>query len=175
VADKGQKEVSLQELIESRDNRQARQREFIKKYNKTLVCLTIVMPGAIKRNTSSIFLFQEAINIIKEKLKEDIITFHEYDLKTGQEAIFTVRTDTLETKKITCEIEDEHPLGRLFDIDVIGTDGIPLSRKNPRKCLLCDNDARICMRSGQHTPLDIQNKIKKIIEKYDCRCLEILK
>jgi holo-ACP synthase CitX len=178
VANKEQNEVSLQEVLESRDNRQARQREFIKKYNKTLVCLTIVMPGAVKRNAYSTLLFQKAIDIIKEKLKEDILTFHQYDLKTGPEAIFTVRTDAVETKINTCKIEDEHPLGRLFDIDVIGTDGIPLSRKDltdndldrtplfrkgPRKCLLCDNDAGICMRSGQHSPAEIQDKIKEMI------------
>ncbi|MDR0763848.1 MAG: citrate lyase holo-[acyl-carrier protein] synthase [Bacteroidales bacterium] len=164
MANKEQKEVSLQELLESRDNRQARQRELIRKYNKTLVCLTIVMPGAVKRNTFSVFLFQKAINIIKEKLGEDIVIFYEYDLKTGLEAIFVVRTDALETKRNMCEIEDRHPLGRLFDIDVIGTDGTPLSRQNPRKCLLCDNNARICMRSGWHTQSDIQNKIKEMID-----------
>ncbi|MDR1592248.1 MAG: citrate lyase holo-[acyl-carrier protein] synthase [Prevotellaceae bacterium] len=173
-------EVSLQELLESRDNRQAKQRALIKKYHQPLISLTVVMPGTVKRNAHTLFLSRQAVDAIRQKLEAGIVTFDEYDLKTGYEALFVVRTDALETKRMTCRIEDEHPLGRLFDIDVITEDGLPLSREdagyNPRKCLLCNQDARVCMRNRTHTSADIQNKVKEMIEKmYDYQCLKMLK
>jgi holo-ACP synthase CitX len=172
-------DISLQELLESRDNRQAKQRALIKKYNQTLVSLTIVMPGTVKRNACSLFLSRQAVDAVREKLGDSIVTFEEYDLKTGYEALFVVRTNTLETKKIACQIEDEHPLGRLFDIDVVTEEGLPLFREDvgshPRKCLLCNQDARVCMRNQAHTLADIRNKIQEMIEQYEHPCLKMLK
>ncbi|MDR1554141.1 MAG: citrate lyase holo-[acyl-carrier protein] synthase [Prevotellaceae bacterium] len=163
-------EVSLQELLESRDNRQAKQRVLIKQYRQPLISLTVVMPGKVKRNAHTLFLSQQAVDAIRQKMGNVIITFNEYDLKTGYEALFVVRTNVLETKKITCLIEDEHPLGRLFDIDVITEEGLPLSREDagyrPRKCLLCNEDARVCIHNRAHASADIQRKIQEMIEKY---------
>ena len=45
-------------------------------------------------------------------------------------------------KKQAESIEKEFPEGRLFDIDVIGTDGLKLSRNVPRKCLICGQPAQ---------------------------------
>ena len=43
----------------------------------------------------------------------------ERDLETGFEAYFVVDMRPLEVKRLCCSIEDEHPLGRLMDIDVV--------------------------------------------------------
>jgi holo-ACP synthase CitX len=100
-------------------------------------------------------------------------------LETGYEALFVVRTDALETKRKACDIEDGHPLGRLFEMDVITEEGIPLSReaigRDPRKCLLCEQDARVCMRDRSHALLDLQDKINEMIEKYKRLCSGNLK
>ena len=46
-------------------------------------------------------------------------------------------------------------------------DGIPLSRESvgygPRRCLLCDNDARFCMRNHSHTQEEVLNHIKQLV------------
>jgi holo-ACP synthase CitX len=172
-------DVSLQELLQSRDHRQAKQRALIREYNRPLVSLTIVMPGTVKRNACSLFLFRQAVDALREGLGADIATFQEYDLETGYEALFVVRADALETKRRACDIEDGHPLGRLFDMDVITEEGIPLSReaigRDPRKCLLCEQDARVCMRDRSHTLSDLQGKINERVEKYICLCSGNLK
>lgn len=44
-------EITLEELLKSRDERHAHQMELLKEHEGlTLVCLTVVMPGSVKRN-----------------------------------------------------------------------------------------------------------------------------
>ena len=68
------------------------------------------------------------------------------------------------------ELEDTHPLGRLFDADIILPEGRPLSRTElgapPRRCLLCDREARFCMRNGSHTREELHAKIAQMIADY---------
>ena len=75
-----------------------------------------------------------------------------------------------EAKRLTVELEDTHPLGRLFDADIILPEGRPLSRTElgapPRRCLLCDREARFCMRNGSHTREELHAKIAQMIADY---------
>ena len=76
----------------------------------------------------------------------------------------------LEAKRVTCDIEDSHPLGRLFDIDVMDADGVPISRQTvggePRRCLLCDHESRWCMRNHSHSQEELMAHIKMVVEDY---------
>ena len=64
-----------------------------------------------------------------------------------------------------CDIEDTHPLGRIFDIDVIDTDGTKLSRDSFRKCILCDCQAQECARSRRHSVDEMFQAITELIHK----------
>ena len=92
------------------------------------------------------------------------------DRQTGYEAYMETTLSNEEAKQKTCIIEDTHPLGRLFDLDVIDNDGVPVSRESigqsPRKCLICDNEARYCMRNRTHTLNELSAKIDEMIEAY---------
>lgn len=68
-------------------------------------------------------------------------------------------------KDLTTQIEEKHPYGRLFDMDVIGTDGQKLSRPSYRKCLICDCQAQECARSRKHTIAEMQDKIEEILSR----------
>jgi holo-ACP synthase CitX len=76
----------------------------------------------------------------------------------------------VDAKHKACWLEDTHPLGRLFDVDVIDKKGLPISRSTigeaPRKCLLCDHEARYCMRNHSHTQEELHHKIAEMIEDY---------
>ncbi len=164
-------EITLDLLLASRDERSCHQRELMASYpESTLVCLTVVMPGKIKRNSFSLTVAQAAVESIKSKLADTINLFEQRDLETGFEAYILTSMAPLEVKKQTCAIEDTHPLGRLFDIDVIATNGIPLSRVEvgfaPRKCLLCDSEARYCMRNHTHNQAEIQQYISIMVKNY---------
>lgn len=97
-------------------------------------------------------------------------TLLELDLETGYEAYLITPLPLLEAKRIAVTIEDTHPLGRLFDIDVINTDGIPVARNDigekPRRCLVCEHEARYCMRMRWHTQEEIWAKINEMVDLY---------
>ncbi len=161
--------VTLPELLESRDRRRARQQQWLRREGSLLV-LTIVMPGNVKRDELSLAAAEAAVGGLRTAFQNHILEFEEFDLFTGFEAFARIALTPEETKRIACGIEDTHPLGRLFDIDVIDPQGMPLSRTTlgiaPRKCLMCDNDARVCMRSGAHSYTDLRAHIASMINHY---------
>lgn len=164
-------EITLDKLLASRDHRVEMQQKLREKHpSMTLVCLTVIMPGNIKRNLSSLIVSHAAINALLGKLEGNIVDVIIRDLATGYEAFLITSLPQKEAKRIACEIEDSHPLGRLFDIDVFDTDGKPIKRESvgyaARQCLLCDNEARYCMRNRSHTQQELTSKISQLVENY---------
>ena len=164
-------EITLEQLLLSRENRCARQQELITEYpDATLVCLTVIMPGSVKRNFFSLITAGAALQAMIERFGGTIKYLSTQDLPTGYEAYLVSSLECNEAKKIACEIEDTHQLGRLFDIDVILPSGRPLGRQEagygPRRCLLCEQEARFCMRNHTHTGEQLHEKIKEMVNAY---------
>lgn len=189
--------ITLNELLASRDARHATQQKLLAEHSgKTLVCLTVVMPGSVKRNQQSLTAAHAAVEAMRKAFAvkenkglspletlenpENLVplenpeplapTLLELDLETGYEAYLITSLPLLEAKRIAVTIEDTHPLGRLFDIDVINTDGIPVARNDigekPRRCLVCEHEARYCMRMRWHTQEEIWAKINEMVDLY---------
>ncbi|MDR3253947.1 MAG: citrate lyase holo-[acyl-carrier protein] synthase [Synergistaceae bacterium] len=77
-----------------------------------------------------------------------------------------VEPDVKNVKKISAEIERRETWGRALDIDVVTGRG-PLSRSSvglePRRCLLCSEDAKICARMGRHRMDDLREMAGRLI------------
>lgn len=164
--------ITLDMLLASRENRWATQRRLIQENpGLALVCLTVIMPGTVKRNSHSLIVAHAAMKEIIKCFGDRIVKQEEKDLETGFEAFFLIQMSLLECKRMACDIEDTHPLGRLFDIDVIDADVSPVPRaaigKEGRKCLLCEQEARYCMRNHTHSREELQRKIQQMIEAYE--------
>lgn len=164
-------EITLDQLLASREERASFQKELLKGYpGKTLVCLTVIMPGKVKRNLQSLVVAQAAVTALVSAFEGSTLSLRLRDLPTGYEAYLVTPLSNEEAKRETCRIEDTHPLGRLFDLDVIDADGVPVSReligKAPRKCLVCDSDARYCMRNRTHSQDELSARIDEMIESY---------
>ncbi len=164
-------EITLGQLLASREERASFQKELLKSYpGRTLVCLTVIMPGEVKRNLQSLVVAQAAVTALLSAFGSEMLKLELRDLPTGYEAYLVTPLSNEEAKRKTCRIEDTHPLGRLFDLDVIDSDGVPVSRESigqsPRKCLVCDNEARFCMRNRTHTLAELSAKIDEMIEAY---------
>ena len=162
-------EISLEQLLGARDARYARQLSLTEEWpDRTLVCLTVVLPGPVKRDARSLKVAEAAVAAVREVLAP---TYKELrDLETGYEGYFLVDGALLDVKKACCEIENEHPYGRLMDLDVlerVGETVVPVSRERvgeqPRRCLLCDRPARECMRAHTHTPAEISAAIDRML------------
>lgn len=137
---------------------------------KSLVCITVVMPGAVKRNRESLVIARAAATAVRDAFADDLIHWEERDLPTGYEGYLLTSLPPAIAKERTSAIEEKHPLGRLFDLDVIREDGIPVSRlemdRPARKCLICDQPARLCMRTGVHTYADLLTFIQAMCDRY---------
>jgi len=184
--------VSLEQLLSSREVRAHRQREWLESHSRPLISFTINMVGDVKVNTISKIAFERGVAVItgsfqrqhhfdgiNENVTEDrnaeqigtrahICHYQSFNLDTGYEffaAVDAISAQDLKTKMV--QIEDKHPLGRLFDIDVIDVDGFALSRDNMglprRQCIICNDDAKICTRSRRHSKQDIVNKMASLV------------
>lgn len=165
-------EVTLDELLLSRDNRHQMHLELLKQYpGRTLVSVTMVMPGPVKSNFISLSLADKAEAFLHHYQPLQIEHITRRDLNTGSEIYFISRMPILETKALCCRIEDEHPLGRLWDFDVIQPDSTPLSRTEiglaPRKCIICGNqDAINCIRARRHSKPDLYARVEELFQQY---------
>lgn len=167
--------ITLTELLASRDARVEHQKELAEKYPRaSLICFTVMLPGSVKRDWRSLLIADAGVVAIRQSFGRfgHLLYEEERDLETGFEAYFAADMEPLEVKRICCSIEDEHPLGRLMDIDVI-VEGRPLSREDiglpARHCLLCDKPARECMRAHRHSPEEIQDTIDRMVQDYNSR------
>lgn len=163
--------ITLHQLLASRDARHAMQMQLIGQHpGIVLVCLTVVMPGNVKRNRQSLVVARAAVEAMREAFRPADGMLTERDLETGYEAYMLVGGDMLSVKRTACGIEDTHPLGRLFDIDVIDGNGVPVPRSevggSPRRCLVCSNEARYCMRNHSHTQDEIWQCINALVDAY---------
>jgi holo-ACP synthase CitX len=212
--------VTLEQLLQSRDNRAKHQKDLLGEYpGRSLLCMTVQLPGPEKRNRTSLAIAKAGVQAIREAFEP---TYEELkDLETGYEAYFLVDLPALETKKRACQIEDTHPLGRLMDIDVLTlpvsenyfSEGFPKNQfsetsTNPpsrpvsgnyfsqgfaknqfpetstrparvdtvsrldigleaRRCLLCDNEVRYCMRAKLHTKEELLSRIEQMLKEYE--------
>lgn len=160
--------ITLEQVLEARDHRAARQKAMLQEHGLPLVSLTVVMPGSEKRNDASLFIAQEAVKAIEAEF--DVVAAEKEDLPTGYEARYSIPMKALELKRATVAIEETHPLGRLFDIDVIDANGEPISREQigeePRTCLVCGELSAACVRSRKHTVPEVLAVIEKMVVNY---------
>ena len=62
-------EITLEQLLGARDDRYARQLSLTQAWpDRTLVCLTVVLPGSVKRDARSLKVAEAAVEAVREVL-----------------------------------------------------------------------------------------------------------
>lgn len=174
-------EVSLLEMLDARERRAKRQRELLEGSKQTLVCFTMNIAGPVKNSPLISRGYALGRRLLRQQLAAagmEVTHFEEIREKTGNEAFFLVASSPLAVKKITSEIEDSAPIGRLFDMDVLDETGRKIDRqelgKPGRRCLICGGMAAACARSRTHSVAQLQEKTTQILEtallQEDCQC-----
>lgn len=174
------RQVTLMELLDSREARAEHQRVLLAEFseeNCVLISVTLNIPGPVKDKPAYRRVMQTGIEQLMTKLSGKNAGFEIFykevrELVTGPEGYLVVtlsgNKDALDVKRLTIELEEASPLGRLFDMDVIDKTGACVSRKDlgagRRKCLLCSEDAKICARSQRHKLSELLAEIDRIIE-----------
>ena len=163
---------NLQRILAAREERVSRQQELIREYGVPCVTLTLNIPGPDKNRPEYRVVFRAGLRRLHAALSEvfTILFEGENSRFSGPEAMFAVRGDSFEIKKCSAAIEETHPLGRLFDIDVKGVDLRTVSRTEigmqTRKCLLCPEAACDCIVSKKHNMEDVLETIADMINAY---------
>lgn len=164
-------DVSLLEMMNARELRSRLQHRLLLEYKKPLVCLTLNIPGPIKVLPGIPKAFDQGRTRIEAALNDHLIPIQHVETikeKTGYEAFYCLDASPEFIKGLMIELEDQNSLGRLYDIDVLRTDGSKVSREelglSPRKCLICDEPAHACSRSRRHSVPELIDKITEILE-----------
>lgn len=162
---------SLQEMLDARDRRRERQRlHFLTSPESTLAVATVVAPGEHKLTHASGIVAEAMTDALKREFGQHILAIEHLALVSGHEIWLTLSCPPEEVKTKAVALEDSHVLGRLFDIDVIMPEMRPISRTavgmDPRKCLLCGNEARLCMRLRRHSADEIKEFIETLVNRY---------
>lgn len=162
--------VVLTDMLDCRERRARKQDEYREKYHTTIISFCMNIPGPIKTNEDITKVFHSGTHDILQYLEDNhivILESVEYNEKTGNELILAVDCqDSKRIKDAMTHIEETHPIGRLFDIDVLDPNGNKMSRNTFRKCFICNCQAQECASRRRHSVLEMQEFIDAKIQEY---------
>ncbi|MBZ4655280.1 MAG: holo-ACP synthase CitX [Peptococcaceae bacterium] len=164
--------ISLEKMLLTRDERWQIKNRLKRQFQNPVVSITLNIPGPVKDSSLYRRIHREGMKAFLSRIScRDKVLYHEVFYKpTGPEGYLCIACSGLELKKIGVELEEEHPLGRVFDIDVLDHTGVSVNRQNvgrqERKCLICSESAWVCMRERNHFLEELLLKIELLAKTY---------
>ncbi|PAB60070.1 citrate lyase holo-[acyl-carrier protein] synthase [Anaeromicrobium sediminis] len=159
---------SIDRILSDREKRFEDLMDLIHYHKKTLICGRINYPGSDKNNYYALKAFKYLEKLLDNTFTKKISykgTRQGYD---GPSFILILDEEDHIIKEKAMELEHEHVLGRVFDIDVYTKEGMPLSRldKNasPRSCVVCGDLVYNCMIMKKHDLHEVLDSINGLIE-----------
>lgn len=175
------REVDLLEMLDARDRRAKAQAQLLARHGKPILSFTMNIPGPVKDSPLIRRAFDLGLDTLKTALAEAGITMlspEETRAVTGCEFLCATDTDAGTIKALCQEIEDGSPMGRLFDMDVIASDGHKLTRTEERHCLVCGKAGRGCASRRLHTLDELRAVVTGLLREglleADAGCIESL-
>lgn len=151
--------------LKAREKRIKHVKEFFKlNPNDSLIIIKSNMPSSLTNKPINYYLNAIFLNFLTYQVEFEV--FKKYESHDGPYIFLKIKDKNIELKRTLINIESSHPLGRLIDLDYYLESNKSVYRSDlyypQRKCLLCDKDVFICMREGNHTPLELENKIHSL-------------
>lgn len=166
--------VSIPELLVSRDERQARQHARSSAILFHWSPLPWLRLGPIKDSEVTRRIFNHGVTALRALAAKQGWQIQEQAAlvsASGPEGMLSIAAPARDLKLATIELEHNHPLGRLWDIDVLTPEGDILSRRDyslpPRRCLLCEQSAAVCARGKTHQLTDLLNRMEALLNDVD--------
>ena len=154
---------NLTEILNAREARAEKQKQLLDKFQKPLLCFTMNIPGPEKWNRDIAIGFFVGNRMLLDALGGKILHTEQQITAAGGESYYVADMSAKALKALAAEIEESSPVGRLFDMDVLDTDGRKLQRTEvgypARKCLLCDNDAVVCAGRRIHSLPELTDRV----------------
>lgn len=167
------KKVSLEEVLAFREKRARRREKILAEFPVSLVCLGLNIPGEYKDFPWARRAFYEEIENFHLTLEAEEMTVFREEREienAGYTAYVSVDAAPELLKTLALRMEENHPLGRLFDADVFEPGGKKHSREDtggvPRPCLVCGGNGFACARSRAHGAEELRAAVFAIIENW---------
>lgn len=155
---------TITDMLAARDQRVAYQQQLMTTYPQaTIAAIKLNIPGPIKNNDALRRLFLAGVQRFEAELSTYTVAA-DWNHPAGNERFLILTTDFATSKRMAVAFEEQDPLGRLYDIDILQAGSQrALSRTDlglpKRRCLLCRREAKDCARSRRHSVAELQQKI----------------
>lgn len=157
-------------ILEAREERYEKILELINKNLGTVLCAKINYPGRDKNTPHAKKAFEILKQLLLKSFNEKIVLTKVLHGLDGNSLLLVLNLNMIEAKGISIDLENNHHLGRLFDIDIYDKQGIPISREKfnlkPRGCVVCGKNARECILKKSHTIDETLDKVNTMIDSF---------
>lgn len=162
-------EKELQKVLEAREQRWKMRKLLVENWRSTLITVTLCVPVKFRSSEEFGTIFQRLCKTFKEFLtaKDKMLSYESYIMNDDGPAFFIiVEAGAEEIKRICVDAEECIPGGRMLDIDVMNSGGVPVSRSDiglpPRKCFICENPAALCVSRKLHLQDEIYTWVEQL-------------
>lgn len=167
-------EVTLTQMLKAREARAMEQRRLLEEYGKPVLSFTMNIPGPVKDTPLIRRGFAWGQEALSFRVPKGKLLYQAARMGvTGCEALYVVDMDPAALKAAAVQIEDDTPLGRLFDMDVLDPQGNQLRREGfggkSRDCLVCGQPGRGCASRRSHTVAQLQQAVEHILRDHFAR------
>lgn len=169
-------DVEIPAVLANRDRRVATQAQLLREHpSQVVVACKLNIPGPVKNSAAIQAFFTAGLARLEDQWLAcgqpfEIATSWE-DAPTGPERFYLLYSAGVTVKEGTVHFEERQPANRLFDLDVLITNGgesHSLSRGDfdlpVRTCLICGRPAKECGRSRRHSVEELQARVAKLID-----------
>ena len=163
--------ATLEMVLAAREARQAR---IVAALDRApLISFTMNIAGPQKISPLIRRGFREGCRLLAERFSRQsipLVLLERTESVTGCEALFSAGGAAEAVKRICAETEDKTLLGRLFDMDVIGTEGSKLDRTDlgfeERGCMVCGAPGRGCAARRRHSVEELRRETNRRLHAY---------
>lgn len=157
----------LEEILLGKEERYSLELKLLGEFKSPILCLTVNYPGPDKVNKISKLIFEEALKALVDF--RFALTLRGEN-PAGPYLIGVLCEEAMKAKLKAVEIEDRHPLGRLFDIDIIDYPFKVISRRDlgftGRRCIVCGGEAERCIIERRHPLREVLTEIERVVRDY---------
>ena len=155
-------EITLEQVLLARDRRVQRQQALHRQYGGTLLSFTMNIAGPVKDTPLVRLAFRAGLAALDRDLGAPV---HRESVAapTGPEALLVYHRPAGAVKDLCLRLEEQAPVGRLYDLDVLSPGGEKLSRPQSRRCLICGGPVTVCSRSRAHGLPAIRARTRDIL------------
>ncbi len=166
------KQERLTQILENREQRFAL-RQAMTERGLASVSLNFNIPSYPKSSA----VLRKAFGYVQQELEHYFIAQRIHCVADAQEVLYSdcgdfylqgvsYNCEDKELKYLLENFEKQHELGRLLDVDLMNANGELISSGKAKKCFLCDEPAKECMKAQRHEPAKVLQYIDKKVAEY---------